>query len=183
MASGANSGGTPLSPFTLPRRPSTAGSARTHSSLNISFSSSEVPSPSPLPKNVGRPRTSGVWDYMDYQEFDDGSCTCTCKIPMYDPSSAGGYRICDHPPFTHKNTSSLKDHLKRRHPREYQIVFEKDTNKHGTKGKGRKNVQSAPSVVLYSKDDPQHMFITHHLAFFVGKFSTYTFTCTCTYCT
>ena len=72
------------------------------------------------------------------------------------------YHVCDHRPFPHKNTSNLKEHLKRKHPREYQ---EKDTQactastkQHTTtKGKGHKRLPTAPRVVQYSKDGPQYI--------------------------
>ena len=75
------------------------------------------------------------------------------------------YHVCDHCPFPHKNTSNLKEHLKKKHPCEYQIVQEKDTQtctastkqRTTTKGKGRKRLPTAPSVVQYSKNGPQYI--------------------------
>ena len=159
--------------------PCHSGGSRQPSSLfSLSSTSSDseaVRCPVQVGKGVGRPRTSAVWDYMDCTEFDDGTAETTCKILVHDPYCESGHHVCDHIPFPHKNTSSLKEHLKRKHPREYQIVNEKDTKKNAsgtkraTKGKSSKNVETAaPSVVPYSKDDPQYMFITHHLAFFIG---------------
>lgn len=124
---------------------------------------------------------SAVWDYFRLQEYDDGSCTSSCLLPkrvegvhVSDSDAESTYTSCSKAdkPFTHKNTSTLKDHLGKEHVVEWHIVNEKDVvakaERQAKKRKMGRNIPKVVPVVPYSMDDPRYRMITHHLAFFIG---------------
>ena len=84
---------------------------------------------------------------------------------------------CPHDPFPHKYTSTLKKHLEKCHPKEYQIVIAEDAQgkaDRDAKAKAKverrllKNrVMPTEASMPYDTSDQWYHFITHHLAFFI----------------
>ena len=127
---------------------------------------------------TGRPRKSPVWDFF---EFDDAAEKTVCQVMKSSDSthsSSFDEARCGHS-LTGKFATNMKNHLKKAHPKEYQLVLRKEetmakenaSKKSKTMPK-RHDSQMTLGEAFQRKYDPksqQCQRITRRLAIFVGS--------------
>ena len=128
--------------------------------------------------SVGRPKKSPVWDYFYYDTSTDKSVCQVVRSSEASSADADETCVCGHA-VAGKFPTNMKNHLKRSHPKEYQLILSKEESLAKEKAmKKPKELQRKRSGQMtlgeafqrkYDTQSSRYRMITRRLAIFVGS--------------
>ena len=125
--------------------------------------------------SVGRPKKSPVWDYFYYDTSTDESVCQVSGSSEASSADADEICVCGHA-VAGKFPTNMKNHQKRSHPKEYQLILSKEESL--AKEKKPKELQrklsgqmtlGEPFQRKYYTQSSRYQMITRSLAIFVGS--------------